>query len=602
MLLGPVFTRDAITVPRRARLYVVRTAYVCAFGVLMYTAWAVLTGNQLVRNIGDFARYGAIVFQLLAALQLALAVFFSALFAAGAVNQEKDRRTLVLLLLTRMSNSELVLGKLFSSLLLVMAMLAAAFPFFMSLVLFGGISLGQIARVYAITLVAALTAGSLGSTIAFWRDKTFQTLALVTITLLVWLGVGEVLALGWLDEHVGQNLRPVAEAISPWQAVLAATRPALDITAGAWWGNLQAYSSFVPVALFGAVFLNGLAIARLRPWNATQDTRPREQEAERASIWGLEHEMKRASAVRESGQAQKRTRPNKNRVRDVWKNPILWREIRTWAYGRKIILIRATFVVLAMTVGLGIAWMASQGNLTRANVTWAVVPLLVVSLLLVNAQAVTSITTERDGRALDMLLVTDLTPKEFVFGKLGGVFYNAKETILLPVLLCSYIWWIDAIGLENVVYLSLGLAVMYCFVAVLGIHAGMAYASSRSAILVSLGTLFFLLVGVATCMQIMVAFSGSFEIQLQPFLALMFGGGIGLYVALGVRNPSSAIAWASFGCPFAMFYSITSYFVNAPLAVFLVTSIAYGFATAAMLVPAIFEFDIAMGRAVADEE
>ena len=32
------------------------------------------------------------------------------------------------------------------------------------------------------------------------------------------------------------------------------------------------------------------------------------------------------------------------------------------------------------------------------------------------------------------------------------------------------------------------------------------------------------------------------------------------------------------------------------LAVFLVVSIAYGFATAAMLVPAVCEFDIAMGR------
>ena len=66
------------------------------------------------------------------------------------------------------------------------------------------------------------------------------------------------------------------------------------------------------------------------------------------------------------------------------------------------------------------------------------------------------------------------------------------------------------------------------------------------AISVSLGTLFFLLIGVATCMRIMIAFSGSFSFQLQPFLAAMLGGFVGLYLALGARNPSPAITfcWA----------------------------------------------------------
>ena len=44
-------------------------------------------------------------------------------------------------------------------------------------------------------------------------------------------------------------------------------------------------------------------------------------------------------------------------------------------------------------------------------------------------------------RALDLLLVTDLTAKEFVFGKLGGVFYNTKEMVLLPMALCVYLWF-----------------------------------------------------------------------------------------------------------------------------------------------------------------
>jgi hypothetical protein len=69
-----------------------------------------------------------------------------------------------------------------------------------------------------------------------------------------------------------------------------------------------------------------------------------------------------------------------------------------------------------------------------------------------------------------------------------------------------------------------------------------------------------------------------------------------LYVALGVRNPSTAIGLASFLCPLATFYAITSFLLEYTLGVFLVTAAAYGFATAAMLVPAVYEFDVATGR------
>jgi hypothetical protein len=142
---------------------------------------------------------------------------------------------------------------------------------------------------------------------------------------------------------------------------------------------------------------------------------------------------------------------------------------------------------------------------------------------------------------------------------------------------------------------------MYLFVAVLGIHAGMVYFNTRHAIATSLGTVFFLFVGVATCMWMMIAFSGSFQAQLLPFCALFLVGGLGLYVTLGVRNPSAAIGVASFLCPFATFYAITSLLLGWTLGVFLVIVAAYGFTTAAMLVPAIYEFDVATGRTTIEE-
>ena len=222
MFIGPVFTRELVTAPRRMRFYVARAVYVAALLTLVCTAWLLLTGTQEVRNVGDMARFGATLFQLLAPLQLALVLFFSALLAASAVAQEKDRRTLVLLLMTRLSNSELVLGKLLSSLLQVLVLLAAAWPLFMLIGLFGGVSLSQIGWVFAVTLATALAAGSIGSTLALWREKTFQTLALAFLVLMFWLAAAELLVAagrlgvamaGRFGRRLGRGAQPVAGGV-----------------------------------------------------------------------------------------------------------------------------------------------------------------------------------------------------------------------------------------------------------------------------------------------------------------------------------------------------------------------------------------------------
>jgi hypothetical protein len=172
----------------------------------------------------------------------------------------------------------------------------------------------------------------------------------------------------------------------------------------------------------------------------------------------------------------------------------------------------------------------------------------------------------------------------------------AKEIIVLPLTLCACLWLSGIVSLEQLIYLAGGLALMNLFVGTLGIHAGLAYTNSRSAVAVSLGTVFFLFIGIATCMRIMVSFSGSYELQLAPFLAFMIGGSAGLFAALGARNPSQAIGLASLLLPVLTFVAITGYLQEETLGVFLIVAFTYGLTTAAMLVPAISEFDVATGR------
>ena len=130
----------------------------------------------------------------------------------------------------------------------------------------------------------------------------------------------------------------------------------------------------------------------------------------------------------------------------------------------------------------------------------------------------------------------------------------------------------------------------------------MIYSNSRQAIGVSLGTVFFLFLGVVTAMVMMVSFTGNVEAQITPFLACIVGGGVGLYVALGSRNPSPALALASGLLPLAMFFSITSMLLGRYLSVLLVMAFTYGFTTTAMIMPALGEFNISMGRVRQNED
>ena len=613
MFIGPVFSREAVVAPRRAKHYIARAVYVTTLLILMCTAWFVLAGTQIIRNVGDMARFGAILFQALASLQLALLAVMSAMAAASAVAQEKDRRTLILLLMTRMSNAELVLGKLLASLFNVFAMLLAALPVFMMTALLGGVSIDQIIRVFAVTLTTLFAAGSLGSTLALWREKTYQTLAMTALMLVMWIGVWEAVhAVGHGSQIGGVPVDLLVAGFSPLRATMVASQPNLAASSAEAWYQDGA-NLFLCTSLAGAALLNLISIALVRVWNPSRELRPGQAErAEQESIWGVEHDLAQQPAGGEAAEAARaghvdaRVRVVSAKTRRVWDNPILWREVCTWAYGRKVLVIRVAYLLLFAMTAVAMYWVLGEASGQSTSILpKGALPLAVfglVSMVLVNALAVTSVTNERDGQSLDLLLVSDLSPKEFVFGKLGGVFWVTKEMVLLPMLLCVYPWWQGELTTENLCYVLLGLAVLYLFVNMLGIHCGMNYANSRSAIGVSLGVVFLLFLGVVACMLIMVLFGNSFQTQLTPFLAFILGGSVGLYVSLGYRNPSPAIQLASLLLPLATFYSITSFILHHFLAVFLVTVVTYGFTMAAMVMPAIYEFDIAMGRTKAPGE
>lgn len=596
-MLGPIFAREVQTVPRRGGHYLARSASLGLLWVLGLTAWQAVIGWQRDALLGETARFGLLLFQIFTYVELTLLLFFAALSAASTVAQEKDRRTFVLLLLTDMRDYEIVLGKLLGSLLPIGLLLLGSVPVLSLLLMLGGIDPEQVLQAILILTATAVAAGSLGGLIALWRDRTFQSLALSVLFLVLYLCLVRAVALLPLGT---ETLDYVQACLDPFLALQSVLEPPVEGRV------LHASYGYFALMVGMSALLNGIGVWRLRKWN------PRGEPIMHRERKDDDEDKNRALAHAAPGA-----------VRRVWANPILWREIRTLAYGRRPLLIKAAYFIV---IGL-IAYFALNGAWNPASkppfaAALGLVPVAILSMLLVSAQAVTSITSERDTGALDLLLVTDLTPKEFIFGKLLGIAWNVKEFLIPPLVLAGVyagLGWLATPprGQEELragmnagaLLCTLGaLLILLAFVGVLGLHVALRSASSRVAIVNTLGTVFFLSGGTLISIYL-ILISGSFEYQWTSFILFVSTGIGGLWWVLSGNRPSGALTVAAWLCPLAMYYTVTNIIVakpgseesTDPFMPFLVVAGAFGFTITAMLVPLLSEFDVALGRTQAQE-
>jgi ABC-type Na+ efflux pump permease subunit len=606
-VLGPIFNREVLTVPRRSRHYAARAAYLGALWVIGVTAWLATGTWTRSATLGETARLGPLLFQVLTFVQLALFLFFAALSAASAVALEKDRRTFVLLLITDLSNEEIVLGKLLGSLLPIALLVGTTLPLMMMLILLGGVSLEQVLQAILIVAATTLAAGSLGGVVALWRERTFQSLALTVLFIVLYLCLVQALSVlpAWVPGVSESAVLRWQEWLNPFQALRAAQDPVAILEPG-----LPPACGFALAMLVLSALLNAWALLRLRVWNPSG-----EPVMQREAPEDVDEKERLAHAAGVAAGRSVHAAPGK--LRPVGPNPILWREVATRAYGRRPLLVKTAYaVVLAFIAYYALAPVVHGERLAYAA-AYGLIPVGVLSLLLVAAQAVTAITSERDTGALDLLLVTDLTPKEFIFGKLGGIAWNTKEYLLPPLLLAGvYAYYgylatppaghpalrapMNVTALACVICASL---VLLAFATVLGIHVALRTPNSRLAIINTLSTIFFLSVGTLVCIAL-ILINGRFEYQWGSFVFFLVAGVGGLWWVLNGERPSGALTWASWFCPLAVLYTVMNILVARPgsqesadpLIPFLVIAASFGFAIAAMLIPLVSEFDVALGR------
>ena len=106
-MLGPIFTREWLILPRNGRLQAQRAAWMGLFWVIALTTWLSTAEWSRPGQYLELARLGPLIFQVFAVVQVVLLVFYAALSAASAVALERS----LSMALWRLSRTAAILGR-----------------------------------------------------------------------------------------------------------------------------------------------------------------------------------------------------------------------------------------------------------------------------------------------------------------------------------------------------------------------------------------------------------------------------------------------------------------------------------------------------------
>ena len=167
---------------RAPAVLTVHLALLSCFATLIYA----IAREAASAGSGDAGRaVGQTLYYSIYLMLLALVVFLSPAFTAGAISGEREKRTLDILLTTLLPVRSLVLGKLASALAYVALLVLAALPVQSLAFVFGGVALYEVLIGTLLLAVTALVAGSVGLAISSFTRSTVTSTALTYATIML---------------------------------------------------------------------------------------------------------------------------------------------------------------------------------------------------------------------------------------------------------------------------------------------------------------------------------------------------------------------------------------------------------------------------------
>ena len=196
-LFGPILWYDLVRTGRRARTYLIRGAYLlillAVLWMLYLDAWPQVgyRGAPLNSQIARFAENFLYTFLV---TQYVLMIVLTPAYTAGAIAEEKQKKTIQFILATDLRSHEIILGKLGSRMAHLGLLLLAGLPVFSAVQFLGGVDPHLVLAGFAataVTLASTAGVGILASVVARpSRAAVFLAYgAILAYAVVCWLGV-----------------------------------------------------------------------------------------------------------------------------------------------------------------------------------------------------------------------------------------------------------------------------------------------------------------------------------------------------------------------------------------------------------------------------
>lgn len=124
------------------------------------------------------------VFQGMMSLEFGLVLFLVPAYTAGAIAGERERQTLEILLTTKLKPFQIVVGKLLSSISLIILLVISSLPVLAIIFSVGGASIMELFRLVAVAIVTSIYIGSFGILFSTIFKKTMPATVMTYLTIL----------------------------------------------------------------------------------------------------------------------------------------------------------------------------------------------------------------------------------------------------------------------------------------------------------------------------------------------------------------------------------------------------------------------------------
>src|SRR5262249_34953404 len=152
-----------VRIGRRTRYFLLRTAYALLLALLLFWVYLIWYANSPDGQIraSVLAQFAESFFYTFMVVQFVAAVVLTPAYTAGAIAEEKDRRTLEFILATDLNNHEIVLSKLAARLANLTLILFAGLPILSALQFLGGVDPNLVLAGFLATGLTMLSLGGL---------------------------------------------------------------------------------------------------------------------------------------------------------------------------------------------------------------------------------------------------------------------------------------------------------------------------------------------------------------------------------------------------------------------------------------------------------